>query len=232
MKRILLSFVGLMGGYYLFTAEQAPSEVEDVMESVAPRQAAIALQLPTSRSPVSIASASVAAEPAVALDDRDAKAAADDFISLKKEDWGIQPHHEIRYEAAFTTPLGKTIKYKIFQGELAMSGMDVEVRLGNDRTVKDVSVHYNPVAEIDTTQLGMNPDQILTTVSDRFEMEASQSASQPMVYVPHGIDSKPVLAYAMTVRRKGSEGEPIQAVFRASDGQILDLTVARPEIRN
>jgi hypothetical protein len=232
MKRILFTLVGMVAGYWLLSLQSMPQETE-ATRLLAPAQASLLSQLPTRRlqgtTPQAI---DVAQEIGAQPVDSDVKQIADEHVEAHREEWGIQAHHDLRMSYTYAGPLGSVVKYKVYQGDLALTGMDVEVRVGNDRTVKGVQVHYFPAKEVDLSAPALSEQEIVDSVADRFEQVPGQSASTQMLFMPSAPGSQAVLAVAMTVRRKGAEtSEPVQAIFRASDGQILDLTVARSEIK-
>jgi len=230
MKRILFTLTGLVGGYWLLSL-QAPVERSEASILLSPQQASIAAQLPTRRAQSAVpASLDVAQALNAEVSDTDVRLAADEYVEAHREEWGIQAHHDLRYDYTYANPLGTLVKYKVFQGDLALQGMDVEVRVGRDHGVKDVAVHYVPAKEVDLNAPSLSAEEIVDSVEDRFEQVPGQTASTSMIFTPSAAGSQPVLAIAMTMRRKGGT-EPVQAIFRASDGQILDLTVARGEFR-
>jgi hypothetical protein len=231
MKRALLILAGMVAGYWLLSL-QAPvvrSEASVVLE---PQQASIAAQLPVRRtqSDASVQSMDVAQALNAEVADSQVRRVADDYIDTHREEWGIQAHHDLRYDYTYANPLGTLVKYKVYQGDFVVQGMDVEIRLDREGGVKDAAVHYVPAKEVDLNAPALSAEEIVDSVGDRFESVPGQTANTPLIFTPSAPNSQPVLAIAMTVRRKGGN-EPVQAIFRASDGQILDLTVARGEFR-
>jgi hypothetical protein len=147
------------------------------------------------------------------------------YVETNREAWGIQPHHDLRAEV-LENPLGTQVRYKVFQGEYELIGMEIQLRVTRGLEVKNVEMQYRPVGEADLNQPVLAPEQIESTIENRFEKVAEGVA--PVLYVPRD-GSVPVPAFAMTVKRKTGSQASVQAIFRASDGQVLDLTVPRAE---
>lgn len=227
MKKALFTLVALMGVYWMLGNAEAPesSEMDSQVEFAAPAQASLLSQLPGRRESASVALPTIVKDEGT---DTVARRAADDYIEANRDQWGVQAYHELHLDNQFASPLGTVVKYKIYQGEFPIHGMDVEVRVGSDGRVQDAAVHYTPVAEVDLQQPRMSVDDITYLISNRFERGAGD-AGTPVIFVPSTAGSAPELGIALSVVRKGSSEVPAQAIFRASDGQILDLTVARAE---
>ena len=227
MKRFILGALALMAGYYLLLSGQEPQSQESLV--VMPREASLA-SIPERRT--------TAVTPAVAIAEEDlgeteARRVADEHIEAMRDQWGIKPYHDLHWENTYSSPLGRVVKYKVYQGDLPLVGMDVEVRVNREAKVADTAVHYTPVEEADLSQPSLTEQDILDSVSNRYEA-VSGSTATPVLFIPTSAVASfgPELAIAMTVRRRDVAGsEPVQAIFRARDGQILDLTVARAEFK-
>ncbi len=213
MKRTFFTSLILLGLIGILQWESAPAETESTLSALRPRQANLAA-LPVRR---------LSAFPN--WSGNSAEEIAHRFVETNRELWGVQPHHELRAEIA-ENPLGTLVRYKVFQGDYELIGMEIQLRVTRALEVKDVQMQYRPVAEADLGQPVMAMDQMESTIESRFEKVAEAVA--PVLYVPRD-GSVPVPAFAMTVRRKTGSQASVQAIFRASDGQVLDLTVPRAE---
>lgn len=213
MKRSLLASFILIGMIALLQWESGPAESATTTSPFSPRQASVSA-LPVRRlNAYKNWSGSTAEE------------IAHRYVETNRELWGIQPHHELRAES-LENPLGTQVRYKVFQGDYELIGMEIQLRVTRGLEVKDVEMQYRPVAEADLSQPVLPIEQVETTIENRFEKVAEAVA--PVLYVPRD-GSVPVPAFAMTVRRKSGSQASVQAIFRASDGQVLDLTVPRAE---
>lgn len=225
MKPLLSILATGLGLYLLFVlSDVAPEPMHStvsVLDRLAPQQASLATRLPERRS-VSERVNSEANWPGdTALE------IAGAYLDAHREAWNIQPYHQMKPELV-ENPLGSLVKFAVYQGETPVMGMQIQVRIGLRGEIQDVLSDYKPIPEADLNQPMLRADEILAGVSNRFEAVAEGVPAVPVIYVAPG-DSGPVAALAMTVRKAGSGEQPVQAIFRASDGQILDLTMARAE---
>ncbi len=228
MKKLLIISCALLGAllfWFLPGGVSAPNtqvESSDALDiSKAGKGTSVAL--PVAKRALSAASSSSNEHASSALLE-----AAKAHLELRRNLLGIAPYHEMRPEMV-ETPLGAICKFTPYQANVPIVGMQVEIRVGLDGKVRELRSSYRSIPEVDLRQTGLKAEEILA-VTRRFEA-VSNSESARVIYVGRNAAAG-VPAIAMTVRKLGASEIPVQAVFRASDGQVLDLTVPRGEFSN
>jgi hypothetical protein len=221
MKRIVFaSAVSLLAYWGIFQWEQGPQEENSLVEmDFAPREAAVAA-IPIKRAPES-------APTEQAWIGTTAEETAHRYVEMMREGWGVQTYHDLRSESQ-ESPLGTSFKFSVYQGDYRIHGMEINLRVTNNQEVKDVNFQYRPVPEADVKQQLPATEELIDMVAQRYEPVSENTTA--LLYVPRNVDDMPpVPAVAMTVKNK--KGETVQGIFRATDGQVLDLTKGRLEIR-
>lgn len=152
---------------------------------------------------------------------------ADAYLKEHRELWKVQAFHELR-PVEFRTPLGTKVKYSVFQNNIPIVDMGIEIQIDRTMNVTDVLNNYRPLEKASATRPALTMEEIVGRNADRYELEASNIQSPPVYFARPG-NSSPELAYLVSVKDKLQDSRPVQILFRASDGQVLSKSVARAE---
>lgn len=151
---------------------------------------------------------------------------ADAYLNDHQAEWKIQPFHQLRPEE-FKTPLGTKIKYSVFQGQVPVIDMGVEIQLDRNQNVIDVQNQYRPLEKADMDNL-LSLEEIVDRNSERYELHGEERLSPPVLFVRSG-SNVPEAAYLISVKDKTRDARSVQILFRASDGHIISKSVSRSE---
>jgi hypothetical protein len=227
MKKMGMAFiVVLVGVYGVLIWSDTPPESSGSSVSLIARQASLSVPLPIQRAVETLANAIPQEANAPRLR---AAEIAQAYLEAHRETWGIQAHHQMKPEVA-QSPLGSVVQFSVYQDEIPILGMGIEMRLGWNGEILEVKSQYRPVSAVDVNQPVVSPEAFLAGASGRFEAAAGSGPASSVIYLPPG-DGEPIMAIAMMVHRTGHPEQSVQAVFRASDGQLLGLSSARAEFR-
>lgn len=152
---------------------------------------------------------------------------ANAYLEAHKSLWKIQQHHQLR-PVEFRTPLGSKVKYSVFQGNIPVLEMGIEIQLDRNLNVTQVQNSYRPIAEVNLKTPALTAAEVVEKNGDRYQLEEESSILSPVLYSRLG-DAAPELAYVVSVKEKGQESHSFQILFRASDGQVLSKSIARTE---
>jgi hypothetical protein len=152
---------------------------------------------------------------------------ATEYLEEHREEWNLQPYHDFR-AVEFHTPLGTKVKFSVYQSDVPIVEMGIQMEIGRDLTVLNVQNKYQPIAKADIDLRGLDAEQILGKNSGRYEADGESKLPPPVLFVRPG-SRQPELAYLLSVKDRGLDSRPVQILFRASDGQVLAKTLSRSE---
>jgi hypothetical protein len=152
---------------------------------------------------------------------------AKNYLEAHRQEWNLQSYHDFR-PVEFHTPLGSKVKFSVYQGEVPVVDMGIQIEIGRDLSVLAVQNGYQPIAKADFSERRLNADQILQKNSDRYDAEGPVKLSQPVLFVRPG-SREGELAYLVPVHDKAEAHRALQILFRASDGQVLTKAFSRSE---
>lgn len=152
---------------------------------------------------------------------------ANEYLSGHKALWKIQPFHAL-HPVEFRTPLGTKVKYSVFQGEVPIVDMEIEIQLDRNLNVSNVQSNYRPLEMAAVKNPALSAEDIVNRNSDRYETEGEAKLTPPVLFARPG-NATPELAYLVSVRDKSQASRSVQILFRASDGQVLSKSVSRAE---
>ncbi len=150
-------------------------------------------------------------------------ATADIYLRAHLSEWHVLDYHELRPEPTVTA-LGTTVKYQVFQDGIPVVDMSIVVHvLANGNVTAESS--YQPIPRVDPSATGMEFEDIIRNFSDQFSENSDADAqSNRVIALDHSL-GRPIgqLAYQAFLLDRDS-GNPVEVVFRATDGQILRKT--------
>lgn len=149
------------------------------------------------------------------------------YLKSHREDLKIQPYHDLR-PVEFKTPLGTTVIFTVFQDNLPLLNIEMSVQVTKELTIADVRGNYRPVKRANVNTPRMSPQEVLERIAYRYDPEPSSVAGATSVIYVHPESDKPELAYVLAVKDRGRKSNSVvQAIIRATDGQLLGRSVAR-----
>jgi hypothetical protein len=129
---------------------------------------------------------------------------ADQFVKAHREEWQLQPYHELRGSLLLSPEIGTKVKYSVYQDGVLILGLDIEVDVGSDLKVQAFQNNYRPVVHID-----FQKNRYLTA-----EQVAGKASVEKMLYV-NSVSAIPELVYFIRM------DEVWKGMFRARDGKML-----------
>ncbi len=154
---------------------------------------------------------------------------AQNFIDAHREEWKIQPHHELVPEIS-RFPLGSRVHYQVLQDGIPVVGMGIDVRMDSSLQVVEVQNEYRPLEKADVKGSQLPVGEILKEASQHYayqpDTNAESAASSNQILFVSEAMTTPELAVVIPLV-KGTQS--YQVVFRASDGQFLGRSKSRSE---
>jgi len=147
------------------------------------------------------------------------------YIEAHRAEWKLQPHHQLRVEES-RNPLGTKLRFAVYQGKYPVLGAQIQMRVDGTNRVREVHNGYTPVPAVDV-ESSFAGKSLGAKLADGSVVVNGSPAAQ-VIYVSPG-SSEGIAALAVTVRT--AEGLERQALVRASDGQVLNLSVPRSEFQ-
>lgn len=155
--------------------------------------------------------------------------AAQNYLLKHKDELNLQDHHHLRPQV-FSSPLGSTVRFDVYQDGLPLLGAYIDVEMDADRQISSMTSHYEPYERVETeTKEVLSMEEIRTKLPVRYGSLAGEAPS--LMLLPSGAGSNVELVYVMRFSDKEQNGRPVQILFRATDGQILRKSMARTEFQ-
>ena len=152
---------------------------------------------------------------------------ADNYLNNHREEWHIQDYHQLRAEL-HASPVETTVIYRVYQDQLPVLGMKIEILVGKNLEVKSVQNSYRPVRKVDFShEPFLSAEEVIERIPPQFVADgATASHAASVLYVPASTD-EPELAYTMPLQEGAPTPHPIHLLLRAADGQLLGRSVPR-----
>ncbi len=147
---------------------------------------------------------------------------ANEYLTSKKEEWKIQPYHELR-TSEVKLPLGTKITYSVFQDGVAIPGQEIQIVISKRGKILSIDNQYQALEKADP--LASDYSTVLKRAKEKFEV-VNEEPNEVLLYVVPGIQ-KPAYAYPITVKSK--KGIKEELLIRASDGEVIAKAVSRKE---
>jgi len=130
---------------------------------------------------------------------------------------------------AYDSPVGSRVVYRVYQDRLPILGMEIEIEIDRDNRAQLVRNEYRAVKRVALSKLHvLSVEQILNQGTERLGVPNVSAAPASVLYLAPQAD-EPELAYAVSFQGKGVRARGTQALFRATDGQLLARTASRSE---
>lgn len=152
---------------------------------------------------------------------------ADRYFENHRGAWGVQDYH-LKNATEFKSPLGDAFVYEFSQGDIPVVGMEIRLRVGMNGEVIEEENTYKaiPVVE-DIDSSSTDPATVLQNRNPRYGVQ-EQSGKNQVIFVRENLPQGE-LAISVKALDHANNNRPTQLLVRASDGKILQRTVARSE---
>lgn len=141
----------------------------------------------------------------------------------------VAKHHRL-VPTVVRTPLRSVVAYAIEERGLPIVGMNVWVRMDKRGNLVELFDEYRPLPPSDLSAIDrVSAADVAERLDGRFEARGGTDDSSPILFVTPNAERAEV-AFVLSVRDVARGGPaPVQAVFRASDSQILGRNLPRAE---
>ncbi len=157
---------------------------------------------------------------------------AHQFIVRNSEQFPIRKHHQLVAET-FINPLGTRVRYQIFQNEIVVVGLNIDLQVGGSGKIKIISNNYNPIEKVEIDRRKwLTIEKILQTQKGSFIPTdlGFPSVSEPVIIWTAPYSSKGQLGYVVSVfDSKAKHKVSGQVVFSVNSGQLLARHIPRSE---
>ncbi len=185
--------------------------------------------------------------PETQLPDRVFLIAADTFIRSQASDRQLRDIHQLR-GSVVRTPFGATVSYQVFQGELPILGMRIEVKFDRQMSVSASQWNYRPIDFVNGDSVNrdsangdsLRDDSVVSQAPRTREEIGEISNRMPAGFTVRwdgSVFSEVIYEnfnenrgeFAIAVPATNSLGMPVTVLIRASDGALLGVEMPRSE---
>ena len=156
---------------------------------------------------------------------------AQHYLDAHRTDLGIKPYHELR-AVEFQSPLGTQVKFSVFQDNIPVIGLGIELQVSPSGLVSISDNQYPDVSQAETPKEKiLTFESVLKLHEQDYQIMEGAIPTQELStfwFMRPGTNT-PELAYVLSLRERNEEKKQVQVVFRATDGQILSRQYARSE---
>lgn len=152
---------------------------------------------------------------------------ADGFIQRQIEDQKIRKEHQVRGQV-FRTPFGSAVKYTVFQGDIPVVGMHIEVRLDLKLSITKVVWNYYPIDSVEIERSGRETyDRLTAQLPAGYLLRKDEPGFSEIIYVvqPHAIGEHSVVVSVLNEHK-----QPMRIILRARDARLLAAEAPRREV--
>ena len=152
--------------------------------------------------------------------------AAKAFVKSQSAQRGLRDEHQLKGRVS-RTPIGSTVTYDIYQGNLPIVGMRIEVRMDNAMNVVGSNWNYRPIdlAEVDE---GGQPlyDEIANRIPAGFQLRKDGTPFSEVIYE---LPDQGRGEHSVVVPAVNQFQVPVNLILRATDGAMLSIEMPRYE---
>lgn len=156
-----------------------------------------------------------------------AMAIANQFVEAHREEWRLQPYHELR-AAVFESPFSAKVAYQVYQDNLPIIGMRIVVEVDRNRKAILFESNYRSVERLDVSRVeAMTELDLIRGLGERYE---ERREVKELTQALNLVDARnvPDLVFVVRVLDR-SLNQPAQLVLRATDGQLVQKSFAKKE---
>jgi hypothetical protein len=141
---------------------------------------------------------------------------AQKYLRARSTEIGLRVHHTLK-PTVHLSPIGPLVVYQIYQDELPLIGMRIEIRLNRDLELVDAKWDYKPIPHVEIHDEVIGIDELSEFLPQGVKI-LEGPPPHPIVYAPpfHNFAE-----YAFAVPVIDRHGIPSTLIVRASDGMIL-----------
>ncbi|MBI3294817.1 MAG: hypothetical protein HYZ71_08810 [Deltaproteobacteria bacterium] len=154
-------------------------------------------------------------------------ARADQFVKANAEERTLRAEHQLKGVVS-QSPIGATVSYDVYQGQLPIVGMRIEVTLDNDGNVTGSNWNYRPIdiAPIDASGQALY-DEMVNRMPNGFQLRQDHTPFSEVVFELPGQGRG---EHSVVVPALNQFKSPVSLILRASDGALLSVEMPRYEV--
>jgi len=155
--------------------------------------------------------------------------AAKEYLDEHRAEWEVRDYHNL-VASSTVGPLGGRVTYSAYQDGMLVVGATIEMEFDGQGRMVQVRNNYKPVARLEMPEPEevMTPTEVIGRAAERFAAtEANLSNVTKVIFSP-GEGGEAELGYVIPVK-DALDSRTGQALFRASDGQLLRKSFSRSE---